>query len=180
MSKNIDDWPLWANWRSIAKDGTVSFWVLPPFASEHGTWFSQYESVHNSKEKAKLNQYQKEHWPNGMLIKKLLETDLIGTPEMTKAKLNFKTAPDFLKDSVAILEERGKQYDSNNQERSMGRAVEAFNAITGNNLTDPEGWLLLQLLKDVRQWAKKEYHEDSALDCIAYAALKAEALNQHK
>ena len=49
--------------------------------------------------------------------------------------------------------------------------------MTGHFLTEPDGWLFLQILKDVRQWARPDrYHADSALDCVAYAALKAEAL----
>ena len=51
----------------------------------------------------------------------------------------------------------------------------AFNIVTGRDLTEAEGWLLLQILKDVRQWQRPGFHEDSADDCIAYAALKAEA-----
>lgn len=88
------------------------------------------------------------------------------------------TAPDYLRRAAAIMDERGRQYDSPNGERSMGRCVTAFNAITGRDLTEPEGWLLLQILKDVRQWSRPEYHRDSAEDCIAYAALKAEALER--
>jgi len=76
------------------------------------------------------------------------------------------------------MDERGKQYDSPGGERSMGRCVTAFNALTGRDLTEAEGWLLLQILKDVRQWSRPEYHRDSAEDCIAYAALKAEALER--
>ena len=86
-------------------------------------------------------------------------------------------ASQFLSKAAAIMEERGKQYDKPEGERSMGRTVEAFNTITGHCLTEAEGWLLLQLLKDVRQWQRRgAYHADSAEDCIAYAALKAEAL----
>jgi hypothetical protein len=86
------------------------------------------------------------------------------------------SAPDFLLDAANLLTERGKTYDQDGGERSMGRCVTAFNAITGQNLTESEGWLLLQQLKDVRQWSKAEFHRDSAEDCIAYAALKAECL----
>jgi len=92
------------------------------------------------------------------------------------AKAGAITAPSLLNKAASIMEERGKQYDSAGGERSMGRCVTAFNAITGRDLTEPEGWLLLQVLKDVRQWQKPGYHADSAEDCIAYAALKAEAL----
>lgn len=85
------------------------------------------------------------------------------------------SAPDLLNKAAAIMEERGKQYDKPDGERSMGRAVAAFNCITGRDLTEAEGWLLLQVLKDVRLWQRPGYHQDSAEDCIAYAALKAEA-----
>lgn len=85
------------------------------------------------------------------------------------------TAPALLAKAASIMEERGKQYDKPEGERSMGRAVEAFNAITGKKLSESEGWLLLQVLKDVRLWQRPGYHADSAEDCIAYSALKAEA-----
>lgn len=88
----------------------------------------------------------------------------------------MKSAVDFLNKAAEIMEERGKQYDQPTGERSMGKAVSAFNVITGQDLSEAEGWLLLQILKDVRQWQRPAYHADSAEDCVAYAALKAEAL----
>lgn len=89
------------------------------------------------------------------------------------------SATSFLKRAIELQEERGKDYDSPEGERSMGKAVEAFNAITEKTLSEAEGWLLLQLLKDVRQWSVKgRYHKDSAEDCVSYAALKAEALSK--
>lgn len=86
------------------------------------------------------------------------------------------TAGDLLQRAADIMAERARQYDKPEGERSMGNTVAAFNIITGRDLTEAEGWLLLQLLKDVRQWQRPGYHADSAEDCIAYAALKAEAL----
>lgn len=88
-------------------------------------------------------------------------------------------APAMLHKAAELMEERGRQYDQPEGERSMGRCIKAFNAITGRDVTEAEGWLLMQILKDVRQWSRKEYHRDSAEDCIAYAALKAEALAAH-
>lgn len=70
---------------------------------------------------------------------------------------------------------RAATYDKPDGERSMGKTVAAFNAVTGRDLSEAEGWLLLQLLKDVRLFQRPGYHSDSAEDCIAYAALKAEA-----
>ncbi len=84
-------------------------------------------------------------------------------------------APEFLRRAADIMTERGKQYDKPEGERSMGKCVTAFNIVTGRDLTEAEGWLLLQILKDVRQWQRPGFHQDSAEDCIAYAALKAEA-----
>lgn len=85
-------------------------------------------------------------------------------------------AHEFLGKAQALMLERGKQYDKPEGERSMATTVAAFNAITGQSLTEAEGWLLLQILKDVRQWQNPAYHADSAEDGVAYSALKAEAL----
>lgn len=89
-------------------------------------------------------------------------------------------AIDLLKQASNIMEERAKQYDSPEGERSMGKCTAAFNIITGKNISESEGWLLLQILKDVRLWQKPGYHADSAEDCIAYAALKAESKGREK
>jgi hypothetical protein len=75
------------------------------------------------------------------------------------------------------MTQRVAQYDAPQGERSMGRCVAAFNIITGHTLSEAEGWLLLQILKDVRQWQTPDKpHRDSIEDCVAYSALKGEAL----
>ena len=92
-------------------------------------------------------------------------------------KTGPKTSVEFLQACIDVQAERGKEYDQPGGERSMGRVVRAFNAITGKDLTEAEGWLLMQILKDVRQWQNPgRYHEDSALDGVSYSSLKAEAL----
>lgn len=88
------------------------------------------------------------------------------------------TAQTILDSAGKIMQERGKEYDCPNGERSMAAAITAFNAITRYSLAEADGWLLMQILKDVRQWRSLEYHRDSAEDCAAYAALKAEALSR--
>jgi hypothetical protein len=88
------------------------------------------------------------------------------------------SAPGFLRRATEIMDERGKTYDQDGGERSMGKTVQAFNAITGHTLSEAEGWLLLQVLKDVRQWQHPAFHQDSADDGVAYSALKAEALSR--
>lgn len=85
------------------------------------------------------------------------------------------TADKLLTNAAMLLEERGKTYDSG-KERSAVKVATAFNAITDKDITPAEVYLILQILKDVRQWANEGYHKDSAEDCISYAALKAEEL----
>ncbi len=87
-----------------------------------------------------------------------------------------KSAPEFLQSALSTLTQRGKDYDKPEGERSAAAVAVAFNAITGKQITDAEVYLVLQLVKDVRQWQCADFHADSALDCVAYAALKAEAL----
>ena len=86
------------------------------------------------------------------------------------------TAPGFLRRASEIMEERGKQYDQPGGERSMGKTVAMFNACTGRDLSEADGWLLMECLKNVRQWQRPAFHQDSADDGVAYSALKAEAL----
>lgn len=93
-------------------------------------------------------------------------------PESTK-----QSASSFLEAANNTIGQRGDDYDKPEGERSAEAVATAFNAITKRNLTEAEIWLVLQLVKDVRQWHNpKRFHYDSALDCVAYAALKAEAL----
>ena len=88
----------------------------------------------------------------------------------------MKTAHEILHAAGRLIDTRGAEYDTPKGERSMLATVIAFNAITNRDLSEAEGWLLLQLLKDVRQWHRPGYHQDSGEDNVAYAALKAEAL----
>lgn len=90
------------------------------------------------------------------------------------------TAPEYLTRAADLMAERGKQYDSQAGERSMARTVEAFNAITGRDLSESDGWLLMLLLKQVRQWQTPDFHRDSAEDAVSYAALLAESLERGK
>lgn len=87
-------------------------------------------------------------------------------------------APDLLNRAAALMAERGQQYDKPEGERSMGRAVSAWCAITGKDISEAEGWLLMECVKNVRLWQRPGYHADSAEDGIAYSALKAEAKQQ--
>lgn len=87
------------------------------------------------------------------------------------------TAINFLDNASSLLKERGKTYDTKGGERSAAKVATAFNAVTGRDLSASEVWLILLLLKEVRQFSRKEYHQDSAEDAVAYTALMAEELN---
>lgn len=86
---------------------------------------------------------------------------------------------DLLNRASAIQQQRAKDYDQPGGERSMAATVTAFNAITRRAgpaaLSESEGFLLLQVLKDVRDRSTAKPHVDSLEDCVSYAALKAEA-----
>lgn len=81
----------------------------------------------------------------------------------------------FLDKAKLHMDNRAATYDKPDGERSMSATVTAFNAITGHNLSESEGWLLMVLLKNVRLFHRAEFHQDSAEDAVAYAALLAEA-----
>jgi hypothetical protein len=86
------------------------------------------------------------------------------------------TAPQILTKAKSIMEDRAATYDQPSGERSMGRAVVALNVILGRAaITESEGWLLMQILKDVRDRQRTTPHIDSLEDGVAYSALKAEA-----
>ena len=87
-----------------------------------------------------------------------------------------RTVEDFFEEAAAKLVERGKDYDAPSGERSGSKVAVAFTALTGIRLGASEVYLVLQLVKDARQWSCPNYHQDSAVDGIAFSVLKAEAL----
>lgn len=91
--------------------------------------------------------------------------------------INKPLAVQLLDKAAGHMMDRAKQYDSPEGERSMAKTVAAFNIITGHTLSEAEGFLLMQILKDVRQWQTPDKaHPDSLEDGVAYSSLKGEAL----
>lgn len=83
----------------------------------------------------------------------------------------------ILQCAISVMEERAKQYDKPEGERSVPAVVDAFNAITGHQLTHAQGWQFLLLLKVVRaQTARGQALADSVEDAAAYAALMGEEM----
>jgi hypothetical protein len=85
------------------------------------------------------------------------------------------TAPQLLNKAASIMESRAATYDKPEGERSMAATVTAFNAITGQQLTEAHGWLMMAVLKMVRDNQRSEAHQDSCEDLVAYASLYGEA-----
>lgn len=85
------------------------------------------------------------------------------------------TAQHILRAAMKHINDRAKTYDKPQGERSMGQTVAAFNAITGLELDESHGWLLMVLLKLVRDASAPGGHADSQEDAVSYAALLAEA-----
>lgn len=86
-------------------------------------------------------------------------------------------AHDILTKAAGHMQDRASTYDKPEGERSMAQTVAIFNLYHDLGMTEAQGWHLLQILKDVRLFTWAGYHADSAEDCVAYAALKAEALH---
>lgn len=91
---------------------------------------------------------------------------------------NPVSAPALLTAAAKHMYDRAATYDKPEGERSMAQTVAVFEAYHGIKLTEAQGWHFMQVLKDVRLFTRETYHGDSAEDCIAYAALKAEAKAQ--
>jgi hypothetical protein len=89
------------------------------------------------------------------------------------------TAAEILKTAICHMEERAATYDQPCGERSMGKTVTMFNALTGNTLTDEQGWLFMTCLKMVRAQAGR-YRADSYEDGAAYFALAGESAAQER
>jgi len=80
----------------------------------------------------------------------------------------------YLEQADRELTDRAASRDAVDGERSMARAVEAFNALYGHSLNETEGWQFMSILKKARG-AEGGYREDDYTDDVAYAALAAES-----
>ena len=102
---------------------------------------------------------------------------MIENSDMKKIEIvsRNKTASEILIATSDLLDARGKDYDKPEGERSMQSIVAAFNAITGQKLTECEGWAFMACLKLVRAFSGDSMHHDSLDDLVAYSALLNEA-----
>lgn len=82
-------------------------------------------------------------------------------------------ANEILTKAAQHLAERAKTYDRPEGERSMGKTVQMFNALTDGEITEEQGWLFMAILKMVRS-QQGDYKADNYEDGAAYFALAGE------
>lgn len=86
-------------------------------------------------------------------------------------------APDLLREAADVIDQRAVGRDLP-AERAMRRTVGAFNTLTGQTLTETQGWLFMAVLKLARASAGT-FQRDDLLDGAAYMALALEAEIDH-
>ncbi len=89
-----------------------------------------------------------------------------------------KTAPEFLQKALDAISNRAAERDQE-QERSMARCVNVFNALTDHALSEREGWMFMVCLKAVRAQAGR-LQLDDYVDGGAYFALAGESAVQEE
>lgn len=86
-------------------------------------------------------------------------------------------APDILKKAAQHIEDRAAARDQPEGERSMLRTVTAFNALTGHQLTERDGWLFMATLKAARACNTPTGIADDYEDGASYFALAGESVS---
>lgn len=89
------------------------------------------------------------------------------------------TASMLLGQARDLLDQRARDYDKPQGERSMGTVAKMFNLATQREdtraISESEAWLVMDLLKIVRDRSTPHGHVDSCEDHVSYAALYGEA-----
>src|SRR5690625_4784057 len=78
----------------------------------------------------------------------------------------------ILSAAAEAIDDRAAERDVE-QERSMARTVQAFNALTGHELTETDGWLFMVVLKAARATAGA-FQADDWIDMAGYVGLAGE------
>lgn len=85
-------------------------------------------------------------------------------------------AQDILRKSAQHIDDRAAARDPAQGGRSMARAVAAFNALTGHQLSERDGWLFMVQLKAARATNTPTGIADDYEDMAAYSALAGESV----
>lgn len=159
------DWkqaPDWGNYWAMDRNGFACWFEKEPVKNYEGFWIDgQIKGAPNF------------GWPA-----LYWQQSLVGGPKPytfpQDFPLNTQAAEDYLNMAAAEMADRAASRDAADGERSMLRAVKAFNELYGLELTETQGWQFMSILKKARG-AQGEYREDDYVDDIAYCALAAES-----
>lgn len=99
---------------------------------------------------------------------------LAGHSESLELKSD-RSAAAILRNAAEVIEQRATLRDLPNGERSMQRAVAAYNQLTGASLSELDGWIFMCVLKMARATAGKPQIDDFT-DLAGYSALAAEVI----
>lgn len=88
-----------------------------------------------------------------------------------------RSAPDILKRAAQHMEDRAAARDQPGGERSMARTVAAYNALTGQRMSERDGWMFMVCLKAARACTTPTGIADDYEDLAAYAGLAGESVS---
>lgn len=108
------------------------------------------------------------NWRDALFIK---EESNVSDGSMTNK------AAETLRAALAHMDDRATTYDSESGERSMGKCVDMFNSLYGQELTEEQGWAFMCLLKIVRT-SQGDFRADNYEDLAAYAGLMRESADK--
>lgn len=142
------------------------------------SWPTPLDATHHHRVTGEVYKYvdgQKFVFERGSWVKSVRPTDenilpIIGVP-ITTPRI---AAHEFLERGVSHMRDRAVQRDSEAGERSMARAVAAFNAQEGTNLTEAQGWRFMIQLKYARA-VNGVFVADDYEDLCSYGGLAGEA-----
>lgn len=146
------------HWGPEAPDGDGGTWCESFYRYHSGVW-----QVADYGENWSCDASVNTDWPERL-------ASLISRPGSTPRI----AAHEFLERGVKHMRDRAVQRDSDMGERSMARAVAAFNAQEGTNLTEAQGWRFMIQLKYARA-VNGVFVADDYEDGAAYFGLAGEA-----
>jgi hypothetical protein len=119
------------------------------------------------------------HWPQALKffreVRDTRRAALRAAAKTGELVDRLPTATDILERAIGHMNNRAAERDQPGGERSMGRTVTAFNALTGHQLSERDGWVFMGTLKFARACTTPTGRPDDYEDAGAYAGLAGEA-----
>ena len=88
-------------------------------------------------------------------------------------------ASEIAETAAMSIKDRAATRDTESGERSMARIVRVFNAATGHNLSEREGWIF-QIATKLGRAAQGGHNVDDYIDLGGYAALAGESAEREE